>query len=66
MKATNLYATDGKCHNAKSGSYNHECGKPATWLGTDRNGFTSGFCDPCKEHGRETRDVVCWQKLDRA
>jgi hypothetical protein len=28
------YATDGKCHNAQPGTYGHECGKPAEWLGT--------------------------------
>ena len=30
---TNSYATDGKCHNAEPGTYGHECGKPATWIG---------------------------------
>ena len=28
-----LYATDGLCHNANRGTYGHECGKPAEWLG---------------------------------
>lgn len=49
------YATDGKCHNAEPGTYGHECGKPATWLGTDGNGFTSGFCDDCKQYGYEAK-----------
>jgi hypothetical protein len=60
---TNAYATDGKCHNAEAGTYGHECGKPATWLGTDRNGFASGFCSDCKEHGREARGNVKWTPL---
>ena len=53
---SNLYATDGKCHNAERGTYGHECGKPATWLGTDqKSGFISGFCDACKTNGYEAR-----------
>ena len=32
---TNSYATDGKCHNAEPGTYGHECGKPAAWIGTN-------------------------------
>ncbi len=55
------YATDGKCHNANFGSYGHECGKPATWLGTSRTGFVSGYCDACKEHGSEARSVKTWR-----
>lgn len=47
------YATDGKCHNAEPGTFGHECGKPATWIGTARNGHRSGFCDDCKERGWE-------------
>lgn len=51
---TNLYATDGLCHNAQRGTFGHECGKPATWLGLHPStGFTSGFCNDCKEHGDE-------------
>ena len=60
---TNLYATDGKCHNSNSGTYGHECEKPATWLGTKHNGFSSGFCDHCKEHGDEARMMVEWVRL---
>jgi len=51
--ASNLYAVDGKCHNPNFGTYGHECGKPATWLGTAASGFVSGFCDHCKVHGDE-------------
>jgi hypothetical protein len=65
MKATNLYATDGKCHNSEAGCYNQECGNPAVWLGTDRNGFASGFCEPCKEHGREARGIVHWEAINK-
>lgn len=54
------YATDGKCHNAQPGTFSHECGAPATWIGETANGFRSGFCDQCKQYGWEARDVVRW------
>jgi hypothetical protein len=56
----NLYGTDGKCHNANHGTYGHECGKPATWLGIKASGFQSGFCDHCKEHGDERHPYKTW------
>lgn len=55
------YATDGLCHNAEAGTFNHECGKPATWIGKTKNGFKSGFCSECKEHGREARGIISWE-----
>lgn len=58
------YADDGKCHNAQSGTYGHECGRPAQWLGTKANGYSSGFCTECKRWGYEARDVVTWEPLD--
>ena len=61
---TNSYATDGKCHNAEPGTYGHECGKPAAWIGTNHKGFSSGFCDDCKCHGYEARDVIAWRRAD--
>lgn len=61
--ATNLYAVDGLCHNANSGSYGHECGRPADWLGTSRTGFVSGYCDHCKQFGTEARGVVTWVRI---
>ena len=56
------YATDGKCHNAQSGTYGHECSKPATWTGTKPNGFQSGFCTWCKEHGDESHPFTQWKE----
>lgn len=59
------YATDGKCHDAQPGTYGHECGKPATWIGTkntDEGPFESGFCDNCKEHGYEARPYRAWRR----
>lgn len=61
--ATNSYATDGQCHNAEPGTFNRECGKAAKWLGRKPNGFVSGFCDDCKQHGHEARPVVEWEEI---
>lgn len=61
-----LYATDGLCHNANDGTYGHECGKSATWIGTASNGFQSGFCDHCKEHGDEGHRMVSWVRKPNA
>jgi hypothetical protein len=55
------YATDGKCHNANYGTYGHECGKPATWIGVTKKGFRSGYCSTCKQYGDEARSCVSWE-----
>jgi hypothetical protein len=60
MVFTNLYATDGRCHNAEPDTFNHECGKPATWIGLNAAGFACGYCDRCKEAGHEAKDVTAW------
>ena len=57
----NSYATDGKCHNAEPGTYGHECGKPAAFIGTTANGFRSGYCAACRDRGYEARGVVNWE-----
>ena len=59
----NAYATDGKCHNAQRGSYNHECGKPATWTARKASGFASGFCDWCKVNGDERHGYAEWTRI---
>ncbi len=48
-----LYPRHGGCSNANRGTFGHECGKPATWLGTRPDGFQSGRCDRCKVEGDE-------------
>jgi hypothetical protein len=58
------YATDGQCHNAQNGTYGHECGKPAQWIGSMASGFKSGFCDECKAHGHEARNVTTWTAIN--
>lgn len=60
------YSEDGKCHNSEPGTFNHECGKPANWIGTNANGFKSGFCSECKESGYEARTVVRWETREQA
>jgi hypothetical protein len=57
------YATDGNCHNAQKGSYNHECGQPAKFIGTTKTGFRSGFCAYCRKHGDERFDCVAWEAV---
>jgi len=48
------YAGDGFCHNAQRGSYGHECGKPAEYIGTNDNAFRTGFCAHCAKYGDES------------
>jgi hypothetical protein len=58
------YATDGKCHNSNRGTFNHECEKPATWIGTSKvNKHQSGFCDECKEIGDEAYGYSDWKRV---
>jgi hypothetical protein len=57
------YATDGKCHNAEPGTFNHECGKPAAFIGTFPSGSRSGFCASCKARGYEARTVTKWETV---
>jgi hypothetical protein len=55
------YATDGKCHNANTGTFNAECRKPSTWVGIRRDRmFRSGFCDHCKDNGDERNAFDLW------
>jgi hypothetical protein len=59
-----------RCSNSEAGWFNQECGRPATWLGYKEGRpydglYGWGYCDRCKEHGREARDVVRWEKIER-
>ncbi len=58
------YATDGRCHNSEPGTFNHECGKPAVWIGTKANGFRSGFCVNCRQEGFEARGMISWKHVE--
>lgn len=62
---------DGRCHNAQRGTYGHECGKPAVWVGRkfvfesylwgQKFVFESGFCDDCRHHGDEAKAFSDWR-----
>lgn len=56
-------ATTNKCCNAEPGTFNHECGKPATWIGIKPSGFRAAFCDFCKDHGWEATGFTSWERL---
>ena len=47
------YPRHGSCSNANNGTFGHECGKPAVWLGTKHGGFQSGRCERCRVEGDE-------------
>jgi hypothetical protein len=51
-----------KCTNSQTGTFNHECGKPATWTGTHPTGHVQNFCDDCKAHGNE-RHGRTWEPV---
>ena len=61
----NLYAADGLCHNAEPNTYGHECNKPAVWLSESAGGFSSGFCDDCRNNGTEARGRFNWRPHPR-
>ncbi len=45
-----------RCINAEPGTYGHECGKPATCIGTRHDtGNEAAFCDDCAMNGHEGR-----------
>jgi hypothetical protein len=60
------YATDGRCHNAEPGTFGHECGKTAWWIGTTRGGFQAGYCNGCKVDGTEAGYCVSWHPIEPA
>lgn len=57
------YTTDGRCHNTNRGTFGHECGKPARWIGITSRGFRSGYCDVCKNIGDEGLCCVTWEEI---
>ncbi len=54
------YTADGKCHNAEPGTFNHECGRPAEFIGYKSTGYASGFCAACKQHGFEAKSCIAF------
>lgn len=60
-----------KCNFAFSGTYGHECGKPATKVAsfasklTKSGNFFAGRCDECaKVKGGENYGMVCLEVVD--
>ena len=52
-----------RCTNAEPGSYGHECGEPADFIGSRADGGQSCFCFACKANGSEARCFSDWQAL---
>lgn len=53
-----------RCVNAEPGTFGHECGKPAVFIGTNTISGTQGcFCAACKEIGYDASPYGQWQEL---
>jgi hypothetical protein len=56
-----------RCINSEPGTYGHECGKPARWLGEEIDSgqpFKACYCSKCKESGTEARrGKKTWTRL---
>jgi len=44
-----------RCTNAEPGSFSHECGDPADFIGSKSDGVQACFCSACREHGAAAR-----------
>lgn len=56
-----------RCINAEPGTFGHECGKSAAFIGTKLGtGAQACFCGEYKECGDEARGFGEWQVLDGA
>lgn len=53
-----------RCTNSNLGTLNHECGKPACFLGTHSGGHRQYFCAGCKANGDEARAVMAWEAFE--
>lgn len=53
-----------RCVNAEPGTFGHECGKPATCVGTNHEtGAQAALCDHCAMNGSEGRKLGNLQSL---
>lgn len=58
---------NAKCGNSEPGTFNHECGAPATWVGLKKSELTksgifyAAFCDMHKERGWDRSGVIEWR-----
>lgn len=56
-----------RCINAEPGTFGHECGRPAAFIGTKAaTGAQACFCASCKEHGHDARGREDWHTLEAA
>ena len=56
-----------RCVNAEPGTFGHECGQPAAFIGTKiATGAQASFCADCKELGHEARGFGEWHAIDWA
>lgn len=56
-----------RCINAKPGTFGHECGRPAAFIGTKaETGAQACFCADCKDVGHDARGREDWCALDSA
>ena len=52
-----------RCVNAEPGTFGHECGAVAGFVGTKADGFQAVFCEACKATGFEARGYGQWISL---
>ena len=56
-----------RCVNAEPGSFGHECGAPAIFIGTCiEGGAQACFCAECKERGHDACGYDGWHRIDPA
>jgi hypothetical protein len=65
QRDSHTHSPSYRAETAYFGTFNHECGKPATFIGTRADGFASGFCDACKTNGWEASRRTHWEKIKR-
>lgn len=51
-----------RCVNAESGTYGHECGQPARYIGLSGDRAAT-FCAFCRMHGHDAAKVQTWHSL---
>ncbi len=56
-----------RCINAEPGTFGHECGKSASFIGTKAaTGAQACFCASCRETGHDALGREQWHALDVA
>lgn len=55
-----------RCTNSNPGTFNHECGRPASFRGTHANGHNQWFCSYCRKEGFEAKGIKIWLPIEKA